>query len=113
MSNKLYNNDAYNFGLFGTESLPWDAEEEVGGGIHIVNLVPPVPKREFNSAYTDAVTEIAKDDPVIMMLAQQLSDEVDGIGITSALKVLAGCGMILNHYDKEKQNEQLDKQSDG
>jgi len=68
-------------------------------GIHVVDLFPIVPKRELNAAFTETVVNIASKDPQISLLAQELSDEVDGIGMISALKVLAGCGMLLNRIE--------------
>jgi len=78
--------------------LRWETKEDTSYGVHVVDLLPttPISKRKFNAAYTDVVTSLAKDDPAISLLAQQLSDEVDGIGIISALKILAGCGMLIN-----------------
>jgi len=65
-------------------------------------LFPDVPKAEFETAFTEVVTDIANKDEGVRRLAQQLSDEVDGAGMVQALKVLAGCGMLINERARKR-----------
>ena len=48
------------------------------------------------------MTGLAKEDAEIAQLAQLLSDSVDGVGVVSALKILAGSGMLLNEKRKKR-----------
>ena len=73
------------------------AEEEIPSA---GSLLPNVPKSILNSAFTEVVKDIANDDPALRRLAQQLSDSVDGIGMVSALKLLAMCGMVMGKRGK-------------
>ena len=65
-------------------------------------LVPVVSDQEFNAAFTEVVTDIANKDANVRRLAQQLSDELEGVGIVNALKVLAGCGMLINERARKR-----------
>jgi len=83
----------------------WSAEESCEGRIHVVDLFPSdVPKSDFNAAFTETVVTLADDDPRIKLLAQTLSDEVEGVGYISALKVLASCGMMMNAIEEKRGN---------
>ena len=83
----------------------WEAEEHCEGRIHVVDLFPPdVSKGKFSAAFTETVVTLADNDPRIKFLAQTLSDEVEGVGYISALKVLASCGMMINAIEEERGN---------
>jgi len=86
------------------DNTEFTVEEEVFEGIHIADLVPTEPKKKFNAIYSEVVMRLAKEDPHILHLAQQLSDEVDGVGIVNALKILSECGMIINYYLGQMEN---------
>jgi len=70
--------------------------EEITRRTSIRSLVPAVSDQAFNTVFTEVVTDIANKDEGVRRLAQQLSDELEGIGMVNALKVLAGCGMLIN-----------------
>ena len=81
------------------------AEEDDGEDVKSVSvssLLPAIPKAELNPIFTKVVTDIANTDPTIRRLAQQLSDEVEGLGQVSALILLAECGMMMNEIVKGK-----------
>ena len=66
-------------------------------------LVPATPDKEtFNAVFTEVVTDIANKDEGVRRLAQQLSDELEGVGMVNALKVLAGCGMLINERARKR-----------
>ena len=66
------------------------------------SLVPVVSDQAFNAAFTEVVTDIANKDANVHRLAQQLSDELEGVGMVNALKVLAGCGMLINERARKR-----------
>jgi len=76
--------------------------EEITRRTSIRSLVPAVSDQEFNAAFTEVVTDIANKDEGVRRLAQQLSDELEGIGMVNALKVLAGCGMLINERARKR-----------
>jgi len=76
--------------------------EEDDDRVHVGDLLPDVSKTKLNSVYTEVVTGLAKEDAEIAQLAQLLSDSVDGVGVVSALKILAGSGMLLNEKRKKR-----------
>jgi len=76
--------------------------EKIGERVHVKSLVRATSDQEFESAFTDVVTNIANDDVYVRHLAQQLSDELEGVGMVNALKVLAGCGMLLNERKRKR-----------
>ena len=65
-------------------------------------LVPFVSDQAFNTAFSEVVTDIANKDEGVRRLAQQLSDELEGVGMVNALKVLAGCGMLINERARKR-----------
>ncbi len=73
--------------------------------LHVRDLYPDIPKKQFKEAFTDVVKHLVGEDPKIKVLAQRLADEVDGVGFINALKVLAGCGMLINEHEKKASNE--------
>jgi len=70
--------------------------------VHVKSLVRATSDQEFETAFTEVVTDIANEDAEVRRLAQQLSDELDGVGMVNALKVLAGCGMLINAKEAER-----------
>ena len=76
--------------------------EEITRRTSIRSLVPAVSDQEFNAAFTEVVTDIANKDEGVRRLAQQLSDELEGVGMVNALKVLAGCGMLINERARKR-----------
>ena len=70
--------------------------EKVGKPVHVLSLIPAVHDQAFDTAFIEVVTGIANENAEIRRLAQQLSDELEGVGMVNSLKVLAGCGMLIN-----------------
>ena len=79
-----------------------EEDEEEDDRVHVNDLFPDASKTKLNSTYTEVVMGIADEDAEIAQLAQELSDRVEGVGIVSALKILAGCGMLLNERGKNE-----------
>jgi len=77
------------------------ALERGSGRVHVKSLVRSTSDNEFETAFTEVVTDIANEDAEVRRLAQQLSDELEGVGMVNALKVLAGCGMLMNEKRKK------------
>ena len=76
--------------------------EEITRCTSIRSLVPDVSDQAFNMAFTEVVTDIANKNEEVRRLAQQLSDELEGVGMVNALKVLAGCGMLMNEKKRKR-----------
>ena len=76
--------------------------ERANEHVHVRSLVPNVSNQIFNAAFTEVVTNIANEDPEVRRLARQLSDELEGVGMVNALKVLAGCGILINERKRKR-----------
>ena len=76
--------------------------EKVGKSVHVKSLVRSISNQEFESVFTEVVTDIANENAEIRRLAQQLSDELEGVGMVNALKVLAGCGILINEKARKR-----------
>ncbi len=79
--------------------------EEKGKGTHIRSLVPAMPDKVFNATFTKVVTDIANKDGDVRRMARRLSDELEGVGMVTVLKILAKCGMLMNEIEGTDDND--------
>ncbi len=79
--------------LFDDEAVRALYAKEEDSPTHSSSLFPNVPTQRLSPLITKTVKDVANTDPDIRRLARQLSDEVEGVGIVSALVILAKIGM--------------------